>query len=104
MKLTGILLNIVAKLWKYFILSISFLFILPIRIYQFAISPYIPRSCRHTPTCSQYAIEALKVHGPIKGLYLGIHRIIRCHPWGTSGYDPVPPKGNPLRKRRKTKH
>ncbi len=65
--------------------------ILPIRFYQLAISPYTPASCRHIPTCSNYAIEALKVHGVFYGLYLAFRRIIRCHPWGTHGYDPVPP-------------
>jgi len=65
--------------------------IIPIRIYQYTISPIFPASCRHVPTCSQYAIEALKAHGILKGSYLAIHRILRCHPWGTKGYDPVPP-------------
>ncbi|MBN1118073.1 MAG: membrane protein insertion efficiency factor YidD [Bacteroidales bacterium] len=84
----------VSKAWKYFLTAISSILILPVKFYQIAISPFIPRSCRHTPTCSHYTIEALKVHGPLKGLYLGIHRILRCQPWGTSGYDPVPPKDN----------
>jgi putative membrane protein insertion efficiency factor len=48
--------------------------------------------CRFTPTCSQYFIEALQIHGVIKGSYLGIKRLLRCHPWGGSGYDPVPVK------------
>lgn len=64
--------------------------ILPIRFYQKFISPLTPPSCRFTPTCSQYAIEALRKHGPIKGTYLAIRRILRCHPLGGSGYDPVP--------------
>lgn len=66
------------------------LLILPIRLYQKYISPLTPASCRFTPTCSQYAIEALRKHGPIKGLGLAIWRILRCNPWGGSGYDPVP--------------
>lgn len=66
-------------------------FILLIRFYQLCISPLKPTStCRFTPTCSQYAIEALRKHGPIKGLVLAIWRILRCNPWGGSGYDPVP--------------
>ncbi|MCQ2376291.1 MAG: membrane protein insertion efficiency factor YidD [Salinivirgaceae bacterium] len=72
--------------------AISFLLIIPIRIYQLCISPLLPNSCRYTPTCSQYAIEALKIHGPIKGSWLTIKRLARCHPWGGHGYDPVPPK------------
>jgi len=64
--------------------------ILPIRGYQRYISPLTPPACRFTPTCSQYAIEALRKHGPIKGLALAIWRILRCNPWGGSGYDPVP--------------
>ncbi len=64
--------------------------ILPIRFYQLAISPMLPPSCRYVPTCSQYAVEALRKHGPVKGLWLAVKRILRCHPWGGSGYDPVP--------------
>lgn len=63
---------------------------LPILLYQRCISPMTPPSCRFTPTCSQYALEAIKKHGPIKGLYLAVRRLLRCHPWGGSGYDPVP--------------
>ncbi|MBO5839411.1 MAG: membrane protein insertion efficiency factor YidD [Bacteroidales bacterium] len=68
----------------------SWFFILLIRFYQTAISPHTPAACRYTPTCSQYALEAIKKHGPFKGLWLAIKRILRCHPWGGSGYDPVP--------------
>lgn len=63
---------------------------LPIIFYQRCISPFMPPSCRFTPTCSEYARQALKKHGPIKGLALAIWRILRCNPWGGSGYDPVP--------------
>ncbi|MDE5912040.1 MAG: membrane protein insertion efficiency factor YidD [Muribaculaceae bacterium] len=66
------------------------LFIIPVRLYQLIISPMLPPSCRFTPTCSQYAIEALEKHGVIKGGWLTLKRIARCHPWGGSGYDPVP--------------
>ena len=62
----------------------------PIHIYQRYISPLTPPACRFTPTCSQYALEALRKHGPLRGLYLAVRRILRCHPWGGSGYDPVP--------------
>ena len=66
------------------------LLLLPIYFYRNCISPLTPPSCRFTPTCSQYAIEALKKHGPLRRLYLTIRRLLRCHPWGGSGYDPVP--------------
>ena len=69
---------------------VAFPLILLVRFYQVCISPLKPPSCRFTPTCSQYAIEALRKHGPLKGLYLTVRRILRCHPWGGSGYDPVP--------------
>lgn len=62
----------------------------PIRFYQTCISPLTPPSCRFTPTCSEYARQAIIKHGPIRGLYLALRRILRCHPWGGSGYDPVP--------------
>jgi len=67
-------------------------FVLPIRFYQVSISPLIGAHCRHTPSCSHYAIEAINEWGVIKGTWLGLKRIGRCHPWGTSGYDPVPKK------------
>ena len=63
-----------------------------IRFYQVAISPWLGKNCRYQPTCSQYMLEALKVHGLYKGVFLGIKRILSCHPWGGSGYDPVPYK------------
>lgn len=66
------------------------LLLLPIYFYKSVISPITPPSCRYTPSCSTYAVEALKKHGPFKGLYLAIRRILRCHPWGGKGYDPVP--------------
>lgn len=65
-------------------------FILIIRLYQLLISPLTPATCRYTPTCSHYSLEALKKHGPFKGGILAIKRIFSCHPWGGSGHDPVP--------------
>ncbi len=65
-------------------------FILVVRGYQLLISPYTPSSCRFSPTCSHYTIDALKKHGLFKGGRLAIKRISRCHPWGGKGYDPVP--------------
>jgi uncharacterized protein len=61
-----------------------------IRFYQGAISPYLPNSCRYTPTCSQYGVEAIRKHGPFKGGWLTLKRLGSCNPWGGSGYDPVP--------------
>jgi len=66
------------------------LLLIPVKLYQWFISPVIGASCRYTPTCSAYTIEALKKHGPFKGLYLSIKRILRCNPWGGYGHDPVP--------------
>ncbi len=65
-------------------------FIFLIRIYQRVISPILPSTCRYTPTCSHYAVEALQKHGLWRGTYLAAKRIGSCHPWGGSGYDPVP--------------
>jgi putative membrane protein insertion efficiency factor len=70
--------------------GLGWFFILLIRFYQRAISPYLGSNCRYTPTCSHYYIEAVKKYGPFKGSYLGIKRLLRCHPWGGHGYDPVP--------------
>lgn len=65
-------------------------FVAAVRFYQYCISPFTPPSCRFTPTCSQYAVEALRRYGPFKGGWLTLRRLARCHPWGGSGYDPVP--------------
>jgi uncharacterized protein len=78
------------KIIKYISKFIISILIIPIKIYKYAISPYLPMACRYTPSCSQYAIEALIKYGPIKGLYLATKRILSCNPWGGSGYDPVP--------------
>lgn len=72
----------------YRILSFPLIFL--VRIYQWVISPIFPPSCRYTPTCSAYMVEALQIWGPIKGTYLGLKRISSCHPRGGFGYDPVP--------------
>ena len=82
--------NLFEKLKKILI----YIAIIPIKFYQLAISPLFPPSCRHVPTCSEYAIQALKIHGLFYGSWLAVKRILRCHPWGTQGYDPVPPKVN----------
>jgi putative membrane protein insertion efficiency factor len=72
----------------------AFPLIILVRIYQWILSPLFPSVCRYQPTCSHYMIESLQIWGPLKGSYLGIKRIMRCHPWGGHGHDPVPPKSN----------
>ncbi len=64
--------------------------LLLVQIYRFTISPLLGANCRFEPTCSSYAIEALRKHGAFRGSMLAVKRIARCHPWGSSGYDPVP--------------
>lgn len=66
------------------------LLIWPIRLWQVTFSAVLPPSCRFSPSCSAYAINAIERHGPVKGMGLALRRIARCHPWGGSGYDPVP--------------
>lgn len=78
------------RIWKSVKKGVSWLMIVLIRFYQSAISPYLRPSCRYTPSCSQYYIEAVMKYGPFRGSYMGIRRILRCHPWGGHGYDPVP--------------
>lgn len=63
--------------------------LLTIRLYQKAISPYLPSACRYIPSCSQYSGEAIQQHGVVKGGWMGLKRLARCHPWGGRGYDPV---------------
>jgi putative membrane protein insertion efficiency factor len=75
------------------IFSLFFLFL--IWIYQNLFSPILGKSCRFNPTCSHYGIEAIKKHGPFKGVWLTVKRIAKCHPWGGFGYDPVPKKEQP---------
>jgi putative membrane protein insertion efficiency factor len=68
----------------------GYLLIVPIWAYQKLISPFFPSTCRFSPSCSNYAIEAIKLRGPFVGLWLTLKRISKCHPWGGNGYDPVP--------------
>lgn len=70
------------------------LVILPIRLYQWFISPVLPPACRFHPTCSAYAVEAVLTHGVFRGGWLALRRIVRCHPWCEGGFDPVPPKAS----------
>ena len=71
-------------------LPLTWALVLPSLFYQKCMTPFTPPSCRFTPTCSEYARQALLKYGPIKGLLLALWRILRCNPWGGSGYDPVP--------------
>ncbi|MBK9192732.1 MAG: membrane protein insertion efficiency factor YidD [Crocinitomicaceae bacterium] len=75
---------------KFFLQLIGYILIIPVKIYQWIISPILPQSCRYNPTCSNYMIQAIKEWGPFKGFYLGTKRILSCHPWGGFGEDPVP--------------
>jgi putative membrane protein insertion efficiency factor len=61
-----------------------------IHFYRIAVSPLFPPACRYHPTCSAYALEAIEKYGPLKGAWIGLKRIMRCHPWKSGGYDPVP--------------
>ena len=69
------------------------IFIAPIKFYKKFISPLLGNHCRYLPTCSEYMMQAIEIHGVVKGLILGIRRILRCNPWAKGGYDPVPLKG-----------
>ena len=71
-------------------LPLAWIGIVPVRAYQWFISPLLPPNCRYEPTCSAYAVEALQRHGLLRGSWLTLRRLLRCHPWGASGYDPVP--------------
>lgn len=61
-----------------------------IKLYQYTLSPFIGQQCRFSPTCSQYAIDAINQYGGLKGFYLGLRRLARCHPWHAGGHDPIP--------------
>lgn len=83
--------KVVRYIWNDIIkASIAGIFLVLVRGYQLFLSPMLGPSCRYTPTCSQYAIEAIRKYGPFKGGWLAIRRIARCHPWGGHGHDPVP--------------
>jgi len=69
---------------------LGWIFIAVIKIYQYTLSPLLMPSCRYTPSCSVYGVEAIKKYGPVKGGWLTIKRLLSCNPWGGSGYDPVP--------------
>ncbi|MCL2132603.1 MAG: membrane protein insertion efficiency factor YidD [Lentimicrobiaceae bacterium] len=82
--------KIIQKIYAFFYWLLKHFFLLLIWLYQRTLSPLLPSSCRFVPTCSAYGIEAIKKYGPFKGGWLTLKRILSCHPWGRSGYDPVP--------------
>jgi putative membrane protein insertion efficiency factor len=73
---------------------LAYIVSLPVRAYKMLLSPWLGMNCRYQPTCSSYALEALENHGAFRGGWLALRRILRCHPGGGSGYDPVPPGGD----------
>lgn len=87
--MSGII-DAISRFFRSVMRFLGWLLIMPIRFYQKYISPLTPPTCRFTPSCSQYAIEAIRKHGPFKGFALAVWRILRCNPWGGSGHDPVP--------------
>jgi putative membrane protein insertion efficiency factor len=82
----------IGVLWSWIGKILSWILLIPIYFYKKVISPITPPACRFTPTCSTYAVQAIKKHGPIKGFILATWRILRCNPFGGYGYDPVPEK------------
>lgn len=99
-----LILLIMQSIFQVILKFIGWILLVPVYFYKYAISPLTPASCRHYPTCSEYALQAIKIHGPFKGVWLATKRIARCHPWGTSGYDPVPPKKEKGAKKEPDKH
>ncbi|MBT5185512.1 MAG: membrane protein insertion efficiency factor YidD [Kordiimonadaceae bacterium] len=87
MKILSYIINFLSSILSYVLKAL-------ITVYKYVISPLLGPKCRYLPTCSSYAVEAIEIHGPLKGGWLGAKRILRCHPWGDSGYDPVPQKDN----------
>ncbi|MEZ4888072.1 MAG: membrane protein insertion efficiency factor YidD [Chitinophagales bacterium] len=82
--------QLIRKILDFFFTPLKFILLLLIKFYRTAISPYTMPTCRYTPTCSQYALEALQKHGFLYGSFLATKRILSCHPWGGHGHDPVP--------------
>ena len=84
--------SFIYKFYKLIRDGIVWILVLPVKFYQMFISPMLGSNCNFTPTCSAYSIQALKKHGPVKGLLLAVWRILRCNPWGGHGHDEVPEK------------
>lgn len=82
--------EVLRKIQEYVMWTLKWILLVPILFYQKCITPFTPPSCRFIPTCSEYARQAIVKYGPLKGSYLAVKRILRCNPWGGSGYDPVP--------------
>jgi putative membrane protein insertion efficiency factor len=82
--------SVASRIGRYLRKSLVSLLLLPVYVYRYALSPMLPPSCRFIPTCSEYAIEALRKHGVLRGSWLTMRRLLRCRPGGGSGYDPVP--------------
>lgn len=82
--------EVLRKIKEYVMWTLKWILLVPILFYQKCITPFTPPSCRFAPTCSEYARQAIVKYGPLKGSYLAVKRILRCNPWGGSGYDPVP--------------
>jgi len=82
------------RVGKNILKAIGWILLIPVYFYKYAISPLTQASCRYIPSCSEYTVQAIKIHGPFKGFRLAVKRIFRCHPWGDHGYDPVPSKKN----------
>ena len=77
-------------LFGWLLAPLTLILIALIRLYQLLISPGLPASCRFAPSCSQYTLDAVRRYGALKGTWLGVRRLVRCHPWHPGGYDPVP--------------
>ena len=89
------MIRIIASVMSVVRRGLAKLLAMPIHLYRYAISPMLPPSCRFYPTCSEYALQALREHGPLGGSWLAVRRICRCHPWNNGGLDPVPDKFAP---------
>ncbi|MGV6859894.1 MAG: membrane protein insertion efficiency factor YidD [bacterium] len=86
------MIDYIQKITAALLLAVKTVLIYLVKGYTLLVSPFLPPSCRYTPTCSSYMIQAIEIHGPLKGVWLGTLRVLRCHPWHEGGEDPVPPR------------